>query len=221
MGKIFDMDNPFWQFMTKLFDLMMLNVLFIICSIPIFTIGASLTAMYYVTLKMVRNEESYIVKGFFKSFKQNFIQATLIWLIFLIAAAIVGVDLYITGGSFGNLLSSGTLTSVMRVLLLVVVIFMLFTFSFVFPLLAKFDNTVKNTIKNALLMSMRHFPTTIVCIVVLIADILLFYFPITVLLSIFLLFSVSAYICSGLFVKVFDNYIPKEDTDVVVNEDGI
>ena len=168
-----------------------------------------------------KEKESYIVKGFFKSFKQNFIQATLIWLIFLIAAAIVGVDLYITGGSFGNLLSSGTLTSVMRVLLLVVVIFMLFTFSFVFPLLAKFDNTVKNTIKNALLMSMRHFPTTIVCIVVLIADILLFYFPITVLLSIFLLFSVSAYICSGLFVKVFDNYIPKEDTDVVVNEDGI
>lgn len=70
--------------MGRAADLMILNIVFIICCLPIVTIGASLTALHYVTLKMVRNEESYIVKSFFKSFKQNFKQATIINLIMLL-----------------------------------------------------------------------------------------------------------------------------------------
>ena len=72
MGKIFNLDSPFVQFMSRVADLMWLNILFLLCCIPIFTVGASTTAMYYVTLKMVRNEDSYITKSFIKSFKQNF-----------------------------------------------------------------------------------------------------------------------------------------------------
>ena len=77
------MDNKFFVFMGRVADLMILNILCIICCIPIITIGASVTAMYYVTLKMTRNEESYIVRSFFKSFKENFKQATVIWLVAL------------------------------------------------------------------------------------------------------------------------------------------
>ena len=69
------MDNKFFTFMGRVADLCILNIICLICCIPIVTAGASITAMYYVTLKMVRNEEAYIVRSFFKSFKENIKQA--------------------------------------------------------------------------------------------------------------------------------------------------
>ena len=72
---------------------MLLNILFLVCSLPIFTIGASFTAMYYVTLKLAENEEGYIARGFLKSFKQNFKQATIIWLILLFFGIVLVLDL--------------------------------------------------------------------------------------------------------------------------------
>ena len=87
MDRLFNMDNKFFTVMGRVADLIMLNVVFLICCLPIVTIGASLTALHYVTLKMTRNEESYIIRSFFKSFKQNFKQATVINLIMLAVAA--------------------------------------------------------------------------------------------------------------------------------------
>ena len=89
MGKIFDMDSPVMRFLNRVADLLMLNILMIFCCIPVITIGASFTAMHYVILKMVRGEEGYLFRGFFKSFVRNFKQATLIWLIMLLAMAVV------------------------------------------------------------------------------------------------------------------------------------
>ena len=90
MDRLFNMDNKFFTVMGRVADLIMLNVVFLICCLPIVTIGASLTALHYVTLKMTRNEESYIIRSFFKSFKQNFKQSTLIWILM----AAVAVFLY-------------------------------------------------------------------------------------------------------------------------------
>ena len=95
MDKLFNMDNKFFTVMGRVADLIMLNVVCLICCLPIVTIGASLTALHYVTLKMARNEESYIIRSFFKSFKQNFKQATIINLIMLVIAAILYMDLNI------------------------------------------------------------------------------------------------------------------------------
>ena len=80
MGRFFNMDNKFFVFMGRIADLCMLNILCIVCCIPVITAGASLTAVYYVTMKMVRNEESYIFKGFIQAFKENFKKSTIIWL---------------------------------------------------------------------------------------------------------------------------------------------
>lgn len=95
MDRFFSMDNKFFTFMGKVADLFILNILCLICCIPIVTAGASITAMFYVTIKMVKNEESYIIKSFFKSFKQNFKQATVINLIMLVLAVILYVDMSI------------------------------------------------------------------------------------------------------------------------------
>ena len=211
MGKIFSLDSPFVQFMNRVADIMWLNILFIICCIPVITIGASVTAMYYVTLKMVRNEESYITKSFFKSFKLNFRQATVIWLILAIAGGLLAFDYAIMTGRLGVSIENSTLASAMQVFLIVVFIFYIFTATFVFPVLSKFYNSIKNTIKNAFIMSIRHFPVTLACIAVgIIVALLIIYIPIMLMLSIFLLFSLAAYACSFLFVRVFDKYIPEQ-----------
>ena len=93
--KLFDLDSPLMQGLSKMADLMWLNILTILCCLPIVTVGPALTALNYMALKIVRNEECYITKGYFTSFKRNFIQGTIIWLIFLVIIAVLGCDFYI------------------------------------------------------------------------------------------------------------------------------
>ncbi|MCR4807929.1 MAG: DUF624 domain-containing protein [Lachnospiraceae bacterium] len=219
MGKIFSLDSPFVQFMNRVADIMWLNILFVLCCIPVITIGASVTAMYYVTLKMVRNEESYITKSFFKSFKLNFRQATVIWLIILVAGTLLAFDYAIMTGNMGVNIENATLARVMQVLLIAVSVFYVFTVTYVFPVLSKFYNSIRNTIKNAFIMSIRHFPYTLACIaVMIIVALLIIYLPIMLMLSIFLLFALAAYANSFIFVRVFDNYLPKEETETEKEE---
>ena len=95
LRSIFDMDSGFFRALSRLADLMILNLIFVVCCIPIVTIGPALTAMHYVTLKMVDNEEGYIVRGFFKSFRQNLRQAIIIWVIMLLLGCLLATDLLI------------------------------------------------------------------------------------------------------------------------------
>lgn len=134
--KFFDLDSPLMQVLNKVADLLWLNILTLICCIPIVTAGASLTAMNYMALKIVRNEECYITKGFFKSFKQNFRQATAIWLLFLLAVLVLAGDFYIVKNS------GIEFNIVIKVVIGIVALILTFTWMFVFPVLAKFDNTV-------------------------------------------------------------------------------
>lgn len=157
--KFLDIDGPLIQFLSRMADLMWLNILAMICCIPIVTAGASLTALHYMTLKIVRNEEGYITRGFFKAFKDNFLQSTIIWLLFLVVAAVLGIDYRImaTAGIRIN--------GIVRMLILVFGILTVFTFMFVFPVQAKFSNTIRRTIWNSFVFSVVHFPKTILMIV--------------------------------------------------------
>lgn len=210
MGRFFNMDNKFFVFMGKIADLCMLNLLCIICCIPIVTAGASLTALYYVTMKMVRNEETYIFRSFFRSFKQNFKQATVINIIMLAAAALLYIDTNIAGKMgqpagkiLGMIFAAFTLLYVMILL-------------YVYPLLAKFYNSVKNTFKNAILMAIRHLPYTILMLLICACPILILFIPSfqiqMSLIMLVILFgpAVIAYGNSHFFVRIFDKYIPEE-----------
>lgn len=195
---LFNLDSPLMQFLSKVADLLLLNMLVLFCCIPIVTVGASLTALNYMALKMARNEECYIVRGFFKSFRQNFKQATLIWLLFLLVAAVLTVDFLIMGSSgieFGGMI---------RVIITVFAVMVLFTFLYVFPMLARFENTILRTIKNAFLMSILQLPKTILMIIfyVLPVLILIFFFQIAPLAFFFGL-SVPAFLSAKLYSKFF------------------
>lgn len=215
MGKIFDMEGPLFTGLSRLADLIWLNILFLICSIPIVTIGASFTAMYYVTMKMVKNEESYITKSFFRSFKLNFKQSTIIWLILLAVYGILFIDVRIMNGYYGAIVEAGgNFNKIILALLFAIFIILTFITIYIFPVLAKFYNSIKNTFKNALLISARHFPYTILLIVLNIAPFVLMYlFYQLMVLFVFLVFSGIAYVSSYIFVKLFDLYLPHEEAD--------
>lgn len=154
--KIFDLDSPLMRMLSRMADLMILNILTILCCMPIFTAGAAFTALHYVSLKMVRNEEGYIAKSYFKAFKENFKQATLIWLFFLLVLGILVGDYYIMAK--GQI----ALPGFVRFVIGAAVAFVILAANFVFAAQAKFANTVKQTIKNSFAMGILQFPKSIV-----------------------------------------------------------
>ena len=196
--KLFNLDNPLMQALGKMADLLLLNMLTLLCCIPIITVGASLTALHYMALKMARNEECYIARGFFKSFKQNFRQATLIWLLMLFMIVVLVMDFLIMNNS------GVEFNSVIRVLITLFALFVFCGSIYVFPVLAKFDNTIWRTIKNAFLMSIMQLPKTILMVV-------LYIFPVVVLVFFYQLapfafffgLSVPAWLSAKLYSKLF------------------
>jgi len=215
MGNIFNLENRFWTFMGHVADLIILNVLFIICCIPIVTIGPSITALYYVTLKIIRGEESYMVKGFFKSFRENFRQGIVIWLILLAIILLLVVDFLI----MQNLPEGISIPAVIRYGLGILALILAMETLYVFPLLAKFSNTIKATIKNALIMSVAHLPMTLVMLAISVLPLILMaygpaeVFSYGILAFIMLGFSGIALAHSFFLVKIFDKYIPKEESE--------
>lgn len=197
--------------MSKVADLCILNIICVVCCIPVITAGASITAMYYVTLKMVRNEEAYIVRSFFKSFKQNFKQATIINLIMLLIGLVLYVDLNVSKAMQGG---AG---QIFQIIFMAFVLIYFILFLYVYPVLARFYNTIKNTIKNALFMAIRHLPYTVVMVLIAVCPLLLLlvksYQIQSTLFVLFLLmgFALIAYCNSYFLAKIFDIYMPKEE----------
>lgn len=206
MKDMFSMDSPLMTFLTKVADLMIINILFIVFSIPIFTIGASFSAMYYVTLKLVRNEEGYVSKQFVKGFKDSFKQATIIWIVMLMIAAGLIYDVYVvmTGGS----------PEAFKIVIIVLGAIWSVFFINVFPLMAKFENGLLDTIKNAFVVGLTHLVKTVLMIVFTAAPIVFIYkkiefFPVLLLLG----FSVIAFVNSVWFNQIYDSMIANYSKD--------
>ena len=149
------MDNVITRALSKICDMICLNVLWVICSIPIVTIGASTTALYTVMLKMVRNEEGYIFRGFFKAFKENFRQSTIMWLILLVTSIVCFIDFRVAG------VIAGAPGTVLRGIFFLLGFFLLAVMAYTFPLTARYENTIRATLRNAALLSLGRLPYTL------------------------------------------------------------
>lgn len=212
---MFKLDSPFMNFLNRVCDIMILNFMVILFSIPIFTAGASITAAYYVAYKMVKNEESYIMKGFFKAFKENFKQSTIIWLFFLAVFAILFVDYRIMLYSeleMGRWITYGVIA---------VTVILAMGFSFVFPLQARFCNSVKHTIKNSFLMALSHLPSAVLFVVSYAVPVLLIYLVPQAMPAILLLAcGLLPYLKSFLLLKIFKKYEGDAEADGTTEEDS-
>ncbi|MGN0465899.1 MAG: YesL family protein [Lachnospiraceae bacterium] len=215
MKNLFDPDNMLFQTLSRLADLVMLNIIFLICCIPVITIGASITAMYKVTLQMAYKEDGYIIRDFLKSFKKNFIQATIIWMIVLF----FGVLLFF---NFKIILQVKTaIFTVILVLTGTITFLYAITVIYVFPLLARFNNTIFKTIRNAFFMSIANFlpysllmlafPIVLFSLSCINADIFWWAIFVCILFG----FSGIALINSYLFKRIFKKYHLSPNTETI------
>lgn len=214
--KMFQSDNLFNNVMTKIFDLMLLSVLWLLCSIPVITIGASTAALYDTTMKMAEGRAEGIWKGFFRAFRGNFRQSIPITLAFLLLIGILTADFHILSSSKRNeasLLYGGCIT---------ILVIGCAVFSYAFPLLAKFENTFQNTMINAAKIAVTHLVQTAVILIVNFLPIVWFLvspetFSLVFWLWIIVGTGIAAYVNSILLVKVFGEFIPQEE-DIKENE---
>ncbi len=207
MGNLFSMDNPIFSFLGKACDVIILSLLWIVLCIPIVTIGPSNTAMYYATVKVIRRERGYLFREFFKSFKLNFKKAFIVGLALTVLYISLGFDLL---WAWGNLKNGGTMGSalfgIFGALSLLVVSFSLY----VYPILSRFEMTIKQLVKATTFMAMRHFPSTIAMIIITVAGMFVVYLvPI-----VFFLVPGSVAILNSFFMeKILKKYIPKEESE--------
>lgn len=209
MSKYFNPDNPLMQFLTRIADLIILNLLFLFTSLTVVTIGASWTALYTVTLKMVRDEEGAIVRSYFHAFRQNFRQATLLWLAVLSLIVVMVLDMFILGRAFDSPVT------LMRIPLEILVLLILMVLQYLFPYLAQFDASIKETVRNACLLALANLPKTAVMTIAAIGVVYLsclnnLTISISIALWLLLGFALMSLGNSAILAKVFAPYLPKQ-----------
>lgn len=155
LDKIFNVDNPVFRAINTIGKIFLLDMLWLVCSLPIFTIGASTTALIYACMKM-KDDEGYVTANFFKSFKENFKQATVIFLLYLVVGIILGADFIL-----GNQVANRSFGLALQIGAGILAIPYFLSLLYVFGVQSRFVNSVKDTIRYAFFMSLRHMKDTI------------------------------------------------------------
>ncbi len=201
-------NSPVIAFLNKMTDLILLNVIYIIFCLPIVTIGAATTAMYYVCIVSIRQGDGYVVKRFVKSFRDNFKQATIIWLPMLVMIVLLGFDLffwYALGTVFAK---------IMFVISAIVAFGIGIVCLYIFPVLAKLEGGIKATIKNAAAFAIGYFPYTIVLILFTVGFCYANYVSLGMnAITVFIGFALLAYMKSFFIYKVMMNHIDERYDD--------
>lgn len=206
MASIFAPDSALMRVLTRIADLMILNVLFLVTSLPLVTLPASLTALCFVSLRIATDTDRTIVGDYFRSFRQNFRQATLIGLL----AAAVGAALAAWYVVVTELVADGVLRFVLLAIWYVLVFVAAMWALYVFPYLAKFEGTTREVLRNARLMSFRHplAPLTVIVLSLLAAVVTIFSPQATGygLLWLLIGFAAIAFLGALVYARVFERY---------------
>lgn len=202
-------DSLLNRILLQIGDIILLNFLFLLCSIPIVTIGASTTALYYSCMKLVKNDGTIVSKNFLYSFRQNFKQATCIWICFLF----FGIVLLFNIQFLRNQIS--TYAAALTNLSYFICIIFFFELLYIFPVLAAFENKTKLLLKNAFLFAYIHIPSTILMTLLWIIP-LSFTFtdytfmPLYLFCWFFFGFAALAFLCSFLFYRIFQPHLSQK-----------
>lgn len=205
MGRFFSIDSPLMRGMSKVADLMILNLLVIVTCIPVVTIGASLSAMHYVLIKLSKNEGSYVAKMYIKSFKENFVQGTVLWLVNLAGIGLFAYDAYVF------FFAPNTMPVMVLIFVVAVGVLFLMTAMYFYPLQARFVNPVTKTMRNAFFVMVLNFPKSILTVLVYAVPVLILIFSDFFLPMLFLFgITVPGYVSVKLYRKVFEKIEPDE-----------
>ncbi|BCN32020.1 YesL family protein [Anaeromicropila herbilytica] len=202
MGNLFNLEGGLMTGLSKVFDIFYLSILWLITSIPIVTIGASTTALYYGVVKVIRHERGYLTKEYFRSFKANFITGTILWLIILLFGSLLYLNMRLAvkmGGTQGYILIC--IYRAMFFILLCVSVY-------IFPNLSRFTMRKRQLIHTSFFMAMKHLPTTIVLVVIVVVS----YYVIRIIpITVSFLPALSCLLFSFLMERVLKKYMPKKE----------
>ena len=196
----------------RLTNLVVLNLLYLVFCIPIVTIGPATAALHYVTLKYAANEEDRVWAPFIHSFRQNLKQGILVGLIATAVGVFLAFDLY----WIYQMVNAGqAFDKVVLVLASLACIVYLMMTAYIYPLLAHYDNSLKQMFRTAIILAIRHLPATLCMAVISAAPIiLLMYTPTTFMVSLtfyfFIGFAAIAFLHDKLIHRIFLQYTPKE-----------
>lgn len=161
---MFSMENPFFRFVGRVTDLVWLNILTLVCCIPVFTAGAALSAMYHVLIRLALKEEITVTRPFFREFKANFKNATKVWMPALFILVVMLAN--------ASLIERGVLSAYPRLLIVagvaigIIVALVVMFLNYYFAMISRYDNEFKQYVKNALLMMIAYFPRSLCMLVI-------------------------------------------------------
>lgn len=208
MNTLFNPENRFWSFMSKITDVFFLGILWFLFSIPIVTIGAATTSLYQFTLKQTDDEEGYVWKSFVKAFLKNFKQATACWVILLAAGGFLGADLW----ACMQISVPGVVRVVCFGVLLCLTLIYALTSLYVFPILSRFRRSVKTILIHSFVMAMGNLYVSVTVLVIYVLfGVLSYYF--TILFPVFM--ALAAFVSSYFFRHVFGRYWEEEAEDIL------
>ncbi|MBP5491290.1 MAG: YesL family protein [Clostridiales bacterium] len=205
MNEIFNTNNPVMRFMTNMFNIFWVNALFLVTSLPIITIGASLCGLYKVCIAIVSGDDPEVTKMYFKEFKSSFGKATILWIIILALGSFFGFELYAIYFR-PDLISSNM--SFLQYPIWLGVLILVQVFIYGFALLATFENTLKNTVINSIALSIKNYAITILLIAVwlftpLLCNLLQSYTIPILSFELFFNLALRVYICSVFLHRAF------------------
>lgn len=214
MKGFFSYDGYLIRILTKVMYVVAVNLLFMLCSIPVITAGASAAAMYTVLLRFRKNDEVNILSTFFRAFKDNFKPATLIWIGMAVIGGTLALNYYYLYRS--NMSGGDAIRAVFNIVLLLLAILWIY----VFPSVAYFKNTVRGYMKFSAGIALAKLPWTIALCFIHAVPILAFLFmaqfsSIGIILLLCCGFSLSAYISAGIFVRMFSRFEDQSDDETI------
>lgn len=203
MKSLFSLDNPVVQMLARVTDLIILNALFILCSLPVITFGASLAALHKIMQDMLFDNDVHMYRRFFKAFRDNFKQATLVWLVNLLILASLAADALLVRTYF-----EGGLATAMNVLLTVLAVLVVGVMCYLYPMIARYTNTLKEHALNAVILAVCKLPRTLLMCVLMLSPVLVLVlspatFVQTLIFWVLLGFSVVVFLCSSVLKPVF------------------
>ena len=203
MRDFFNIESPFMQLLTRVGDLIIVNALYLVCCVPIVTIGAATAALHKVGQAIVYDTDNGIFKTFFRAFRENFKQATALWLMMLFFAAAMGCNYMLISGFV-----AGTPATVLKGALVVAIGLVLVMAAYMFPLMVRYTNTLRELATNALILAVVKLPRTVALLVLSALPLLVMILSLETFLKtlIFWLaigFGLTAYMSASLLKPVF------------------
>lgn len=203
-------DNIIHIFLNKLGDIIVANLLFLVCCIPIITIGPALTALYHCMLRTVKGNNNGTTKTFFRAFKENFRQSLIVWLGLLAVGFILFLNIRFLQNT-ASVVSKPLFYVSLGIAGLVIILAL-----YIFPVIAAFANTTVNLLKNAYVFAFLHFPSTLAIAVITILPMFMTYrdiklMPLYACCWFFFGFGLTAYVNSLLLYRMFKPFLEKKD----------